>query len=93
MPSVHWNKATEKWRAELRVAGKLYHLGVYKHESSATAAVAAAREALARGEQMDEYVARIRPKTKGAERQSSTPGECPSRPGSPESADVFPAGK
>ena len=56
------------------VGGKTYHLGRYKQESSATAAVTAAREALARGEQMDEYVAQKWPKRKAAERQSSAAG-------------------
>ena len=58
----------------MEAGGKAYHLGEYKQESSATAAVAAAREALARGEQMEECAAKIRPKRKQAERKSSTVG-------------------
>ena len=58
----------------MEAGGKAYHLGEYKQESSATAAVAAAREALARGKQIAEYLAEVRPKRKQAERQSATVG-------------------
>ena len=54
---LSWHKANGKWRAELKVGGKAYYLGEYKQESSATAAVAAAREALARGESLSAHAA------------------------------------
>ena len=71
---ANWDKTSGKWRAQLTVGGKAYQFGVYKEEASAVAAVAAAREALARGVQIDEYVAENYPKRKPAEQQSSTAG-------------------
>ena len=69
---MSWNKNQKKWRAQISVGGKSYWLGAYEEKPDAAAAVAAAREVLARGEKMDEYVAQNCPKRKLADRQSST---------------------
>ena len=53
-PGVRWHKATQKWEAYIRVAGRKLHLGLFVEEADAADAHLRAADAHLRAAERDE---------------------------------------